>query len=115
METEFRVVGTNDAAPFSLTVHRGEGMMLLAMDWRNGMPPKNFAGFAIQYQEPGNGRLKTMHNRIGFPGQNPGATGIRTTEAPIQKFRWVLFPSLAAKEGEFRVVVSARPSQRPMT
>lgn len=105
MDSDFRVIGKNSAAPFSLTVHRGEGMMLLAMNWRSGMPPMNFAGFAIQYREPGGHRIKTMHNRIGFPGQDPGQDGIRTTEAPIQKFRWVFLPSLSAQEGTFWIMV----------
>lgn len=36
MAGEFQVVGKNGAAPFSLKVHRGDGMALLAMNWRNG-------------------------------------------------------------------------------
>ncbi len=101
MDTSFRVVGKNSAAPFSLTIHRGDGMVLLGMDWKTGRPPANFVGFAIQYREPGAAFFKTVHNRIGFPGQPVPADGIRSTQAPIQKFRWVHFPFDAALEGPF--------------
>ncbi|MDI4665043.1 phospholipase D-like domain-containing protein [Xanthobacter autotrophicus] len=101
MATGFRVTGGNAAAPFSLTIHRGDGMVLLGMDWKGGRPPADFVGFAIQYREPGTQFFKTAHNRIGFPGQPVPDNGIRTTEAPIQKFRWVHFPFDAALEGPF--------------
>jgi hypothetical protein len=53
MPQEFQIHGANDQALFNLTVHRGEGMLLLAMDWKKGKPPLSFAGFAIEYKEPG--------------------------------------------------------------
>lgn len=101
MATGFRVTGGNSAAPFSLTIHRGDGMVLLGMDWKAGKPPANFVGFAIQYREPGSQFFKTVRNRIGFPGQPVPDDGIRSTEAPIQKFRWVHFPFDAGLEGPF--------------
>ena len=101
MDTDFRVVGTNASAPFSLTIHRGDGMVLLGMNWKIGQPPADFVGFAIQYREPGTKFFKTVRNRIGFPGQLVPDDGIRTTEAPIQKFRWVHFPFNADLEGRF--------------
>ncbi|MDZ4368850.1 MAG: phospholipase D-like domain-containing protein [Afipia sp.] len=101
MATGFRVIGGNAAAPFSLTIHRGDGMILLGMDWKAGKPPANFVGFAIQYREPGSQFFKTVRNRIGFPGQPVPDDGIRSTEAPIQKFRWVHFPFDAGLEGPF--------------
>lgn len=101
MATGFRVTGGNAAAPFALTIHRGDGMVLLGMDWKGGRPPTDFVGFAIQYREPGTQFFKTARNRIGFPGQPVPDNGIRTTEAPIQKFRWVHFPFDAALEGPF--------------
>jgi phosphatidylserine/phosphatidylglycerophosphate/cardiolipin synthase-like enzyme len=107
MDTDFRVTGKNTAAPFSLTIHRGDGMVLLGMNWKAGRPPANFAGFAIQYREPGTQFFKTVHNRIGFPGQPVPDDGIRTTEAPIQKFRWVHFPFSADLEGPFLYRVTA--------
>jgi hypothetical protein len=41
MSTKFQVSGTNAAALFSLKLHRGDGMTLLAMNWKNGTPPKD--------------------------------------------------------------------------
>ncbi|ANL38319.1 phospholipase D-like domain-containing protein [Rhizobium phaseoli] len=101
MDTNFRVTGKNAAAQFSLTIHRGDGMLLLAMDWNDGLPPANFVGFAIQYREPGTDFFKNVRNRIGFPGQEVPEDGIRTTDAPIQKFRWVHFPFNADLPGAF--------------
>ena len=46
--TDFEVIGTNDAALFTLKIHRGDGMVLLAMNWKKGQPPDNFVGFAIE-------------------------------------------------------------------
>jgi phosphatidylserine/phosphatidylglycerophosphate/cardiolipin synthase-like enzyme len=101
MLTDFQATGTNAASPISLTIHRGDGMVLLGMDWKEGQPPADFAGFAIQYREPGAAFFKAVRNRIGFPGQLVPATGIRTTEAPIQKFRWVHFPFDADLQGDY--------------
>jgi phosphatidylserine/phosphatidylglycerophosphate/cardiolipin synthase-like enzyme len=104
MSDDFEVTGTNDAALFSLKLHRGEGMLLLAMNWKTGTPPDDFAGFAIEYQEPGGSQFFTLNNRLSFtPGtatvhpsqQNP------TTTCPIQKFRWVHFPRNAELPGLF--------------
>ncbi|MBY5580555.1 phospholipase D-like domain-containing protein [Rhizobium leguminosarum] len=101
MDTDFRVTGRNAASLFALTIHRGDGMVLLGMDWKNGRPPIDFVGFAIQYREPGTDFFKNVRNRIGFPGQPVPDDGIRTTEAPIQKFRWVHFPFNADLPGKF--------------
>lgn len=103
MENTFQVTGTNDDAPFTLKVHRGDGMALLGMNWRKGKPPRDFVGFAIEYREPDSDKFWPVRNRIGFPGQRTKPTDptIPSTEAPIQKFRWVHFPRQAAKEGEF--------------
>ena len=43
-----KVKGTNAAAEFELTIHRGEGTALVAMDWRGGQPSDDFVGFAIE-------------------------------------------------------------------
>jgi hypothetical protein len=101
VDTNYRVTGKNAAAEFSLTIHRGDGMLLLGMDWKDGRPPANFVGFAIQYREPGTDFFKNVRNRIGFPGQDVPDDGIRTTAAPIQKFRWVHFPFNADLPGAF--------------
>lgn len=45
---DFIVRGTNDSALFTLTCYRGEGMCLLAMNWKSSTPPTTFVGFAIE-------------------------------------------------------------------
>jgi phosphatidylserine/phosphatidylglycerophosphate/cardiolipin synthase-like enzyme len=104
MKNSFQVTGTNRKAPFTLKIHRGDGMVLLAMNWRTGMPPRDFVGFAIEYKEPKSDRFWPVKNRIGFPGQRTKPTDpmISSTRAPIQKFRWVHFPWHADKDGEFQ-------------
>jgi len=52
MAGEFQVAGQNEAALFTLKLHRGDGMCLLAMNWKKGKPPKDFVGFAIEYKQP---------------------------------------------------------------
>lgn len=103
MKSSFQVTGTNDDAPFTLKIHRGDGMVLLGMNWRSGRPPRDFVGFAIEYREPNSDRFWPVRNRIGFPGQRKKSTDptIPSTRAPIQKFRWVHFPRQADLEGEF--------------
>lgn len=92
------VLGTNQNAPFTLKVHRGESMVLLAMNWRDGVPPDDFAGFAIEYKEPGGAQYFALKNRLSFDGQG----GTQSTRlSPIQKFRWVHFPRRAELAGTF--------------
>jgi phosphatidylserine/phosphatidylglycerophosphate/cardiolipin synthase-like enzyme len=103
MAAEFEVEGTNASAPFTLKIHRGEGMALLAMNWRKGKPPKDFAGFAIEYREPGGDRFFALKNRLCFL-DSEGAVNpniLSTRLSPIQKFRWVHFPRNADLTGEF--------------
>src|SRR5215471_7667695 len=103
MSDDFEVVGTNDSAPFSLKLHRGDGMLLLAMNWKNGTPPDDFAGFAIEYQEPGGDRFYPLKNRLSFSTPTAGAAPnqLSTRLSPIQKFRWVHFPRNAELPGPF--------------
>jgi hypothetical protein len=103
MINSYQATGTNSKAPFTLKIHRGEGMVLLAMNWRKGTPPRDFVGFAIEYKEPKSDRFWPVKNRIGFPGQRKKPTDpmISSTRAPIQKFRWVHFPWNADKDGKF--------------
>jgi len=42
--SEFQVSGTNKAALFTLKIHRGDGMALIAMDWKTAKPPLDFVG-----------------------------------------------------------------------
>jgi len=105
MATEdFQVTGKAAQAPFSLKIHRGEGMCLLAMNWRDGpRPPDDFVGFAIEYCEPGDTKFWAVSNRLAFPAMdgklNPAILSSRVS--PIQKFRWVHFPLNADKPGKF--------------
>jgi phosphatidylserine/phosphatidylglycerophosphate/cardiolipin synthase-like enzyme len=103
MSSGFQVVGQSDAAPFTLRIHRGEGMALLAMNWKAPQPPADFVGFAIEYQEPGGDQFFVLQNRLGFAHGDdpPEGRWLPTTLAPIQKFRWVHFPRNAELSGEF--------------
>lgn len=108
MKKSYQVTGTNNKAKFTLKIHRGDGMVLLAMNWRNGEPPNDFVGFAIEYKEPKSDVFWPVKNRIGFPGQRkkPSDPSISSLRAPFQKFRWVHFPVHANKYGEFRYRVT---------
>jgi phosphatidylserine/phosphatidylglycerophosphate/cardiolipin synthase-like enzyme len=103
MAGEFQVTGQNAAALFTLKLHRGDGMALLAMNWKKGKPPLDFVGFAIEYKEPGGTKFFPLKNRLSFPGLdgavNPNS--LSTRFSPIQKFRWVHFPRNAELPGEF--------------
>ena len=103
MSNQFQVNGQNSAAPFTLKIHRGDGMALVAMNWKNGEPPENFVGFAIESKEPGSDNFSPLKNRLCFPG--PGGVvdpnRLSTLLSPIQKFRWVHFPRNAELPGDF--------------
>jgi hypothetical protein len=103
MSNDFEITGTNAAAPFSLKLHRGDGMLLLAMNWKSGTPPEDFVGFAIEYQEPGGDRFYPLKNRLSFSPATGGAAPnqLSTRLSPIQKFRWVHFPRNAELPGPF--------------
>jgi phosphatidylserine/phosphatidylglycerophosphate/cardiolipin synthase-like enzyme len=103
MASEFQVTGTNAAALFTLKLHRGDGMTLIAMNWKKGKPPNDFVGFAIEYKEPGGDRFFALNNRIGFADKDGNVSDeqLPTTSSPIQKFRWVHFPRNANLDGEF--------------
>jgi hypothetical protein len=98
--SEFEVRGQNSTALFSLKIHRGEGMCLLAMNWKNGTPPQDFVGFAIEYREPDGDRFFPLKNRLSFTGSTTSAS-LSTRLSPIQKFRWVHFPRNADIPGKF--------------
>lgn len=99
----FQVTGKNAKAPFTLKLHRGDGMTLLAMNWRKNRPPRDFVGWTIEYREPGGDRFYALKNRIRFPKDDgsvdPNSKSTRL--APIQKFRWVHFPRNAELKGKF--------------
>ena len=103
MSKKFVVSGNNAKAPFNLKIYRGDGMALLAMNWKKGKPPNDFVGFAIEYKAPKTKNFVTASNRIAFPGVdgkvNPKK--LKSLFSPIQKFRWVSFPFNAEIPGEF--------------
>jgi phosphatidylserine/phosphatidylglycerophosphate/cardiolipin synthase-like enzyme len=103
MATPFIVTGSNANAPFSLKVYRGEGMCLLAMNWRAApRPPDDFVGFCVEYKEPGGNQVFPLDNLINFLAKgkvDPIAHSTRIS--PIQKFRWVHFPRNADLPGLF--------------
>lgn len=103
MLSDFQVVAHKARAPFTLKLHRGDGMTLLAMNWKDFKPPQDFVGFALEYQEPDGDRFWIIKNRINFPNPNGSVNKQRTSTllSPVQKFRWVHFPVNADKEGEF--------------
>lgn len=107
MAKDWQIAGTVADAPFTLKLHRGEGMVLLAMDWRGGPPPRDFIGFAIEFQPPRYDRFFPVKNRLAFPGQGtllqPGKPPEQypSPQAPFQTFRWTHFPRVANMAGEF--------------
>jgi len=108
MADKFQVSGQNTVALFTLKLHRGDGMTLLAMNWKNGEPPLDFVGFAIEYKEPGGQKYFSLKNRLSFLGaeDNLNPNNLSTKLSPIQKFRWVHFPRNAELPGEFVYRVS---------
>jgi len=108
MGKDFEVTGNNNAALFTMKLHRGDGMTLIAMNWKKGQPSKDFVGFAIEYKEPKGDRFFALKNRLAFPGAdgsvNPNQMSTRLS--PIQKFRWVHFPRNAELAGDFTYKVT---------
>lgn len=99
----YQATGRSAGAPFTLKLHRGDGMLLLAMNWKGGRPPADFVGFAIQYREPDGTRFFDLKNRLGFLNADGKVdrTRLSTMQSPIQKFRWVHFPRNADLAGLF--------------
>lgn len=108
MFDDFQIVAKNANALFTLKLHRGDGMTLLAMNWKEGKPPRDFVGFSLEYKEPDGDRFWVIKNRINFPNPDGSVNKVRTSSrlSPIQKFRWVHFPVNAEKEGEFKYRVT---------
>jgi hypothetical protein len=108
MANDFEVFGVNSNARFSLRAHRGDGMVLLAMNWKAPKPPMDFVGFGIEYKIPNGDRFFTIKNRLSFDGVVSSSTSPKrsTLVSPIQKFRWVHFPRNAELEGDFEYRVT---------
>lgn len=101
--SDFQVTGKNTKALFTLKLHRGDGMCLVAMNWKKGQPPKNFVGFAIESKPPGSDTFFPLNNRLAFAGADGEVNPLQlsTLVSPIQKFRWVHFPRNANLDGDF--------------
>ncbi len=101
--SDFQVTGKNTKALFTLKLHRGDGMTLVAMNWKAERPPDDFVGFAIESKPPGGDTFFPLNNRVAFAGPagevNP--VTLSTLVSPIQKFRWVHFPRNANLDGDF--------------
>jgi len=98
----YQVTGSNANALFTLKIHRGDGMCLLAMNWKKNEPPPDFVGFAIEYKEPGGVKFFSLNNRISFAGADPNDPNrLSSLRSPFQKFRWVHFPRNASMDGDF--------------
>jgi hypothetical protein len=102
------VEGVNEAAQFTLRVRRGEGMALLSMNWKQGTPPDDFVGFAIEFQAPGEAGFTPLKNDLTFLPADGKVVPANTSSrlAPFQRFRWVHFPRDANLDGEFRYRVT---------
>lgn len=70
---------------------------------KDGEPPEDFVGFAIEHKAPKSDRFKSVRNRLSFPMPDGAvnSTTLSSRLSPIQKFRWVHFPFNAELEGEF--------------
>jgi len=103
MAGDFQVSGKSATALFTLKLHRGDGMCLIAMNWKKGKPPDHFVGFAIESKPPGGDSFFPLNNRVAFPGGDGSVNPLQfsTLVSPIQKFRWVHFPRNANLDGEF--------------
>ncbi|WP_260583243.1 phospholipase D-like domain-containing protein [Sphingopyxis sp. PET50] len=107
MANDWLVRGRNSAALFKLALHRGEGMVLIGMDWKDGPPGDDFVGFSIEFRYPGGDRYWPVRNRIAFADRmlprDPASAAPQypSTEAPFQVFRWIHFPRVGDQPGKF--------------
>src|SRR6266567_3874985 len=103
MPSDFEVTGQSASALFTLKAYRGQGMVLLAMNWRAEIPPDNFVGFSLEVQPPGQPGFFPVKNRINFRNADGSVdmTPASSLAAPIQKFRWVHFPHDVDVVGHF--------------
>ena len=103
MPSEFEVPGQSASALFTLKAYRGQGMVLLAMNWKTESPPDDFVGFSIEVQPPGQSGFFPLKNRINFRKADGKVdmTPAASLAAPFQKFRWVHFPHAVDVVGQF--------------
>lgn len=89
----------------TIKLHRGERKCLVGLDLDPANATNDFVGFALEFREPGGTQWKRVGNRLRFSydglSEREKAMGAPSTEAPIQKFRWIHFP-FAPRDGEYR-------------
>jgi len=103
----YRIEGTNAAADFTLTAHRGDGMVMLAMNWRHGEPLANFVGWQIHCLPPGAHAGYYLFNSLRFPAAAGVKVAATSDASPFQRFRWVDFPDLVGNpEGDYAYSVT---------
>ena len=88
--SDFQVTGKNDKALFTLKLHRGDGMCLVAMNWKEARPPDNFVGFAIESKPPINEdnpakepTFFPLNNRLAFPAKDGEVNPIDALDAHL--------------------------------
>jgi len=103
MPSDFEVSGQSATALFTLKAYRGQGMVLLAMNWKTPTPPDDFVGFSIEVRPPGQSGFFPLKNRINFRKADGKVdmTPAASLAAPFQKFRWVHFPHAVDVVGQF--------------
>jgi len=98
---------TNELAKASangvhIVAYRGEGNCLLAMDIDPTSRTDDFVGFSLEVKYPGGNKYYPVTNRLSFdfPPDKTGKRKFSSLDAPLQKFRWVHFPS-DVRDGDF--------------
>lgn len=79
----------------TLRIYRGEGAALLAFDLERAKATDDFVGFSVEVRYPGSNNWGALRNRLHFdyPPNPERPLSFKSTEAPIQKFRWVHVPT----------------------
>ena len=85
--SDFQVTGKNTKALFTLKLHRGDGMCLVAMNWKTGKPPNDFVGFAIESKPPGGDTFFPLNNRLTFAACGGDGQSGSTLDAAFRRFR----------------------------
>ena len=90
-----------------VVAYRGEGNCLLAMDVDASLRTDDFVGFSLEVKYPGGNRYYAVTNRLSFdyPPDKTGKRKFSSLDAPLQKFRWIHFPS-EVRDGDFTYRIS---------
>jgi hypothetical protein len=94
--------GNTQAAKFTMKLQYGDGMELVAMQWKEINPPSDIMGFGIEYRYPDNDRNHPFYNRLNFLDKKGKVKKEKQPPRPppIQISRWVHFPCNADKDGK---------------